>query len=178
MHLGEGVSGPKPKVSKRSLKSLLGSGPKSPKKSRKRPEKSKRSLKIVGVLRRGSEKAVSRRCLERPLVEYAPLGVRPKRFLEICRTFLENFFGLLGSQARETFPRLFGDFLAFGVATGGTRNRVQLRMSSTKPGFATTQEVQTVENKKQTVCRLGGVPKVKLRKVFWQSFGVADSRRL
>ena len=29
------------------------------------------------VLRRGSEKAVSRRCLERPLVEYAPLGVRP-----------------------------------------------------------------------------------------------------
>ena len=29
------------------------------------------------VLRRGSEKRVSRRCLERPLVEYAPLGVRP-----------------------------------------------------------------------------------------------------
>ena len=29
------------------------------------------------VSRRGSEKAVSRRCLERPLVEYAPLGVRP-----------------------------------------------------------------------------------------------------
>ena len=29
------------------------------------------------VLRRGSEKGVSRRCLERPLVEYAPLGVRP-----------------------------------------------------------------------------------------------------
>ena len=29
------------------------------------------------VLRRGSEKAVSRRCLERPLVECAPLGVRP-----------------------------------------------------------------------------------------------------
>ena len=29
------------------------------------------------VLRRGSEKAVSRRCLERPLGEYAPLGVRP-----------------------------------------------------------------------------------------------------
>ena len=26
---------------------------------------------------RGSEKADSRRCLERPLVEYAPLGVRP-----------------------------------------------------------------------------------------------------
>ena len=26
-------------------------------------------------LRRGSEKGVSRRCLERPLVEYAPLGV-------------------------------------------------------------------------------------------------------
>ena len=31
------------------------------------------------VLRRGSEKGVSRRCLERPPVEYAPLGVRPKR---------------------------------------------------------------------------------------------------
>ena len=30
------------------------------------------------VLRRGSEKAVSRRFLERPLEEYAPLGVRPK----------------------------------------------------------------------------------------------------
>ena len=29
------------------------------------------------VLRRGSEKGVSRRCLERPLGEYAPLGVRP-----------------------------------------------------------------------------------------------------
>ena len=29
------------------------------------------------VLRRGSEKGVSRRCLERPFVEYAPLGVPP-----------------------------------------------------------------------------------------------------
>ena len=29
------------------------------------------------VLRRGSEKGVSRRCLERPLEEYAPLGVCP-----------------------------------------------------------------------------------------------------
>ena len=35
----------------------------------------KRALRRV--LRRGSEKAVSRRCLERPLEEYAPLGVRP-----------------------------------------------------------------------------------------------------
>ena len=26
---------------------------------------------------KGSQKAVSRRCLERPLVEYTPLGVRP-----------------------------------------------------------------------------------------------------
>ena len=31
------------------------------------------------VLRRGSEKAVSRRCLECPLEEYAPLSVRPIR---------------------------------------------------------------------------------------------------
>ena len=31
------------------------------------------------VLRRGSEKGVSRRCLERPLEEYAPLGVRPNK---------------------------------------------------------------------------------------------------
>ena len=31
------------------------------------------------VLRRGSEKGVSRRCLERPLVEYAPLGAHPKQ---------------------------------------------------------------------------------------------------
>ena len=30
------------------------------------------------VLRSGSEQAVSRRCLERPLEEYAPIGVRPK----------------------------------------------------------------------------------------------------
>ena len=29
------------------------------------------------VLRRGSEQGVSGRCLERPLGEYAPLGVRP-----------------------------------------------------------------------------------------------------
>ena len=29
------------------------------------------------VLRRGSEKAVSRRCLEHSIEEYAPLGVRP-----------------------------------------------------------------------------------------------------
>ena len=29
------------------------------------------------VLRRGSEKGVSRRCLERPLEEYAPSGVHP-----------------------------------------------------------------------------------------------------
>ena len=29
------------------------------------------------VLRRGSEKGVSRRCLARPLGEYAPLGVHP-----------------------------------------------------------------------------------------------------
>ena len=28
---------------------------------------------------KGSEKAVSRMCLEGPLVEYAPLGVRPKQ---------------------------------------------------------------------------------------------------
>ena len=32
---------------------------------------------LRGVLRRGSEKGLSRRCLERPLVEYAPLGVSP-----------------------------------------------------------------------------------------------------
>ena len=30
------------------------------------------------VLREGFEKGVSRRCVERPLGEYAPLGVRPK----------------------------------------------------------------------------------------------------
>ena len=29
------------------------------------------------VLRKGSEKGVARRCLERPLGEYDPLGVRP-----------------------------------------------------------------------------------------------------
>ena len=31
------------------------------------------------VLRSGSEKGVSRRCPERPLVEYTPLGARPKK---------------------------------------------------------------------------------------------------
>ena len=33
------------------------------------------------VLGRGSEKGVSRRCLERPLGEYDPLGVRPNILL-------------------------------------------------------------------------------------------------
>ena len=33
------------------------------------------------VVRRGSEKGVSRRCLERPLEEYAPLGVHPNTVL-------------------------------------------------------------------------------------------------
>ena len=37
------------------------------------------------VLRRGSEKGVSRRCLEPPLVEYAPLGVRPRKILVISK---------------------------------------------------------------------------------------------
>ena len=36
------------------------------------------------VLRRGSEKEVSRRCLEHPLGEYDPLGVRPISSLKIC----------------------------------------------------------------------------------------------
>ena len=31
------------------------------------------------TVKKGSEKAVSRKCLERPLGEYAPLGVRPTR---------------------------------------------------------------------------------------------------
>ena len=65
------------KGSEKVLKGLLGKG------SQKGSEKtacygfysSKRVLSRV--LRRGSEKGVSRRCLERPLEEYAPLGVRP-----------------------------------------------------------------------------------------------------
>ena len=42
------------------------------------------------VLRRGSEKAASRRCLERPLVEYAPLGVRPMNLYSVAG--LPEFF--------------------------------------------------------------------------------------
>ena len=37
------------------------------------------------VLRRGSEKGVSRRCLERPLGEYASLGVRPRKSHQMSR---------------------------------------------------------------------------------------------
>ena len=38
---------------------------------------------------KSSQKGVSRRCLERPLVEYAPLGVRPKNCLStVSRPFL------------------------------------------------------------------------------------------
>ena len=43
------------------------------------------------VLRRGSEKRVSRRCLERPLVEYAPLGVRPTKFIRKFRISASAF---------------------------------------------------------------------------------------
>ena len=59
------------------LGSVLGKG------SQKGPEKggcygfySKKRV-LRRVLRRGSEKGVSRRCLEPPLAEYAPLGLRP-----------------------------------------------------------------------------------------------------
>ena len=44
------------------------------------------------VLRRGSEKGVSRRCLERPLGEYAPLGVHPT-FDSTSQSFF-SFFGV------------------------------------------------------------------------------------
>ena len=37
--------------------------------------------------KKGSEKAVFRRCLERPLEEYAPLGVRPS----MTHGFLDPF---------------------------------------------------------------------------------------
>ena len=45
------------------------------------------------VLRRGSEKGVSRRCLERPLVEYAPLGVRPIFVFKMIAD-RPNYFGI------------------------------------------------------------------------------------
>ena len=54
------------------------------------------------VLRRGSEKGVSRRCLERPLGEYAPLGVRPnlipsQRLAKFVpnENFMQDKFGLI-----------------------------------------------------------------------------------
>ena len=43
-------------------------------------------------------------------------------FLETFRTFFETFFGLLGPRGRETFSRLFGDFLAFGPETPSPRS--------------------------------------------------------
>ena len=46
------------------------------------------------LLRRGSEKGVSRRGLERPLGEYAPLGVRPSGYkgleADIKKTHIKN----------------------------------------------------------------------------------------
>ena len=46
------------------------------------------------VLRRGSEKGVSRRCLERPLGEYDPLGVRPIKSTIGDKTITSLFFSL------------------------------------------------------------------------------------
>ena len=48
------------------------------------------------VLRRGSEKGVSRRCLEHPLVEYAPLGVRPS-----FASYNPELFSSRSARARE-----------------------------------------------------------------------------
>ena len=69
------------------------------------------------VLRRGSEKGVSRRCLEHPLVEYAPLGVRPislgeERLPEVTlpKLCFEN------SLAAGTFRALFSSSKAFAIA--------------------------------------------------------------
>ena len=42
------------------------------------------------VLRSGSEKGVSRRCLERPLGEYDPLGVRPTKSLDFGEGKMRN----------------------------------------------------------------------------------------
>ena len=51
------------------------------------------------VLRRGSEKGVSRRCLECPLGEYVPLGVRPKK---VCVPFsVPNMTGRPGCRTME-----------------------------------------------------------------------------
>ena len=55
------------------------------------------------VLRSGSEKGFSRRCLERPLGEYAPLGVRPKLVLSHFRglEILWGSGGVGGFQGRK-----------------------------------------------------------------------------
>ena len=77
------------RVLRRFWKSVLGKG------SQKGSEKgaffysfySKKEF-LRRVLRRGSEKGASRRCLERPPEEYAPLGVRPNlhRFVKRALT--------------------------------------------------------------------------------------------
>ena len=56
------------------------------------------------VLRRGSEKAVSRRRLERPLEEYSPLGVRPT--LELAYLELADLKGK-GLRARNLYFSYF-----------------------------------------------------------------------
>ena len=68
------------------------------------------------VLRRGSEKGVSRRCLERPLVEYAPLGVRP----------------ILGAQENKMFC---ADVLAPQARTSTTREASETLCSQTSGWF-------------------------------------------
>ena len=54
------------------------------------------------VLRRGSEKGVSRRCLEHPLREHDPLGVRPTQGL-LCRAAIrkQELFLFARSHSRE-----------------------------------------------------------------------------
>ena len=60
------------------------------------------------VPRRGSEKGVSRRCLERPLGEYNPLGVRP----------------IVAELSLESYKKCFLNLLNF------TRNVLELDLSA------------------------------------------------
>ena len=67
--------------SKKGSEKVLGKG--SQKGSRRGPAMGFTVKRVLRrVLGRGFEKGVSRRCLERPLEEYAPLGVRPRKVRE------------------------------------------------------------------------------------------------
>ena len=67
-------------------------------------------------LRRGSEKGVSRRCLERPHGEYDPWGVRPTEIQKIVNENEAKLENSYFSKISHSFPSFF--FLQFSGVLG------------------------------------------------------------